>query len=153
MSLHVNTCKQLQLPKLETIYIAIGSAHFSAIPLSGFCFNLTPENWVGNLNFYIRRKQKSRKSLIIFGFRIVQAFRLLASLKGKSQNRFLAFGFLASPCAVSRIHPLVARSPPFCTCAILPMTTLLRDQEWSQSRRFNWSTTKTLLWSPSATSR
>ena len=71
-------------------------------------------------------------------------FRLLASLKGKSQNRFLAFGLLASPCAVSRLHPLVSGSPPFCTCAVLPMTTLLRDREWSQSRRFNWSTTKTL---------
>ena len=51
-------------------------------------------------------------------------FRLLASLKGKSQNRFLAFGFQAAPCRLPRVYPLVARVPPFCTCTVLPMTTL-----------------------------
>ena len=75
-------------------------------------------------------------------------FSLFASLKGKSQNSFLDFEFHTAPCGVPRLHPLVARLPPFCACAVLPMTMLLR--EWSQSHLCNLFMAKTLLWSPSA---
>ena len=89
---------------------------------------------------YIHRKQKSRKSFIILDIRLFSLlkaqkanpghnFRLLASLKGKSQNRFLAFGFQAAPCRLPRVYPLVARVPPFahvqyCPWPCCPNTTI-----------------------------
>ena len=134
--------------------------HFLAILLSGLHSNLTPENWVGNFISSESRNPENHSSFLDFRlFSRLKAqksnpghnFRLLASLKGKSQNRFFAFGFQAAPWGVPRLYPLVARSPPFCACTILPMTMLL--QEWSQSRRSNSFKTKMLLWSPLATSR
>ena len=84
----------------------IWSVNFSAILLSGLRPNLKPENWVWNFNFYIHKKQKSRKLFIIRLFSLLKAqksnpghnFRLLASLKGKSQNSF--FRFRISRCSM-----------------------------------------------------
>ena len=100
-----------------------------------FTFQLDTRNWIGHFNSISTESRNPRNQLSFLDFRLFSLLKAQKSNPGhKCQaswfterqipEQILAFGFQAASCGVPRLHPLVVRSPPFCACAVPPMTTL-----------------------------